>query len=82
MAHYGCVSKLVIMGHIGPSVYIVMWTEVLVATVESLFSRWNYGAHAKCLDEKRQFICRLIDPFAGRFPCTMTGTSLNADERW
>ncbi len=73
------------MGHNGPVFLLgvdVMWPEILAAGGESLFSRWNCGAKAQCLDEKRKFISRLIDPFAGRFARAVAGAGLNADECW
>ena len=74
-----------VMGHNGLIAcweWIVMWPEVLAVAGGSLFSRWNCGAKAQCLDEKRQFICRLIDPFAGWFARAVAGAGINADERW
>ena len=59
-----------------------MWPEILAAVEEPLLSRWNCGAKAQCLDEKRQFICRLIDALTGWFARAVTGAGLNADESW
>ena len=58
-----------------------MWPEILAAVEEPLFSRWNCGAKAQCLDEKRQFICRFIDALTGWFARAVTGAGLNANER-